>query len=470
MFITETRKKLGTTLCSMFTTVSKRLNLLIETQKKIDDSKIKFDVETSNFGFKRMEQLYPVKIRDDIKGYPCIAYDKFSDSIKFGIKVIPLESRYREDSHPCRIEVTLIKEFTKLVRNYVTPHVTYFFKDMMVSNKKKSLTRFPLKSLRHDILKESKVLIAEYVPGGSIEEWIQEQPNITEKQWKYIVFSVAWTLLVLQNEYKFMHNDFHYGNILIDTSIDPTDSSFIKYVLNKNGHEQTSFNVQNVGLLPKIWDFEFASTYAPNMTFQNEFFKSDENENDSIPHEFNPYYDLHYFLVTLLDLDIPDRLRDFILDLYPEDVLPPIGDHSDDSTMDSNDQDEEYYRTDESDCSGSETETETETETYFDSETTNSSMTDSSEIDTETESYDSEESQIRTDYMYGPRLLNGTEKVFKLPTPLEILESSYFAEYRKPIPKRGRTDVVFTYELPGNDDESSNAHEEGDQENIIPVL
>jgi len=489
----------------MFITIKRRLELLADMQRKILSQDMTFDPEKANFGFKRMEQLFPV-VQDEIKGYPCVAYDKFSDPIKFGIKVIPLELKYENSTHPCRIEIALLKEFTELVTSYVTPHITFFFKEMSVSNKKKALTRFPLKSLRKEIFKNSNVLVAEYVPGGSIEEWIQEQPNITEKQWKFIIFSVAWTLLVLQDSYKFLHNDFHYGNILVDTSIDPTDKSIYQYELNKNDEsEPTVFNVQNVGLLPKLWDFEFASTYTddPRTRFKNDFFKETE---ESIPNDFNPYYDLHCFLTSLLELDIPDRLRDFILSWYPEEVLPPMWESDTESGTSSTRsrsysrsrsrsrkrsrsrsespcnsncscctysyRTEEYYKTDEStketdnstctstsastssrDENRGRTKTSSRRRSSISTSTSDSrtNSTDAYDADhsrgysrrrrsrstaSDCRSYSSEESELRTEFMLGDRMLNGTEKLFKLPTPMDLLESDYFADYRKPLHKK----------------------------------
>ncbi len=101
-------------LITMFLTIKKRLELLIETQKKVLNNEIVFDPDKANFGFKYLEQLFPV-VHYEIKGYPCVAYNKFSDLIKFGVKVIPLELKFENETHPCKIELALLKEFTSLV-------------------------------------------------------------------------------------------------------------------------------------------------------------------------------------------------------------------------------------------------------------------------------------------------------------------------------------------------------------------
>ena len=531
----------------MFVSIKERLDLLVDVQKQIQSDMIKFDPNQTNFGFRRMEQLYPVG-KDEIKGYPCKASNRFSDPVMFGIKVIPLENKFDDiETHPCHIETELLKEFTNLVVENVTPHMTFYFDDMSVGNKKRALTRFPLKSLEEEIFKECKVLIAEYVPGGSIEEWIQEQPNISENQWKYIIFSMAWTLHVLQTQYHFLHNDFHFGNVLIDTSIDPRDKSYYQYLLKQEvgedgkKTEDIKFNIQNVGLLPKLWDLEFSTTFAWEKAKKNDFFRRGD---DNIPTEFNPYYDLHCFLTSLLDLDyIPEKTREFIHSLYPEEVLPPVAEYDSEfdsintseyeSDYDSEDSFEseydyapdEYYRTDETtmesresnssrkqsikssasvkDTELSSTEEERDSQTnctkrsYDSSISSTSSITrrksydssissksskscnssissessksynsskseisrnstrrkyDESENDDETKSETesgwsvcSDGSQIRTEFMLGDRMLNGTEKKFNLPTPKDILLHTYFADYRKPLNKK-KLAHVFTFD------------------------
>lgn len=68
-----------------------------------------------------------------------------------------------------------------------------------------------------------------------------------------------------------------------------------------------------------------------------------------------------------------------------------------------------------------------------------------SEGDSETTYSDG--SQFRTEYMLGDRMLNGTEKIFKLPTPFDIITSEYFSDYRKPLSGNKVPDTVFSYTL-----------------------
>ena len=243
----------------MFFTISQKLQLLFEIDQKFKNGVIVFDPSQLHFGFKRMQQLYPV-VDDEIKGYPCIAYNKLTDSIKYGVKIIPLELKFDLDNHPANIEIILLELFKQLVIDSVTPHITFYFKALNIPNTKKSVTMFPLKGQKKYIYKHCNILIAEYVPGGSIQEFVQEQPNLSDRQWKYIIFSMAWTLFILQSKYEFMHNDFHYGNILIDTTIDPLNKSYLQYQLILPDDTQITYSIQNAGILAKLWDLEFAAT------------------------------------------------------------------------------------------------------------------------------------------------------------------------------------------------------------------
>lgn len=450
---------------------------------KINSEKIVFDSDKAFFGFKRLIQLHPVDDEEQIKGYPCLAYNKHSDVVKLGMKVIPLEKKYDLENHPCLVEIKLLKEFTSLIIKEITPHITFYFTDIVVYNKKKALTQFPLKGNRNYIHKNSRVLIAEYVPGGSIEEWIHEQPNISEKQWKYIIFSVAWTLLVLHDQYQFMHNDFHYGNILIDTSISPTDKSYIKYILKTTDREKPyHFNVQNCGILPKCWDAEFSRTFAENFKCENILFKE---VTENIPNYFTPYYDLHYFLTSLLELDcLPEKIRDFILSHYPAEVLPPIKNkeyYNTDSDISSGsnssisrtsiniDDTNRYYETDEESTNTYETESNSSSDEENDktsssvnsnSEYSGSGYSGSDESECTSRSSNSNRSSstcscsscnsvknLRTDYMLGDRLLNGTEDKIKLPKPIDIICHEYFSDYRNPLGNSKKVNCTFSYEL-----------------------
>ena len=188
---------------------------------------------------------------------------------------------------------------------------------MNVRNTQSAITKFPLKLIQKRIFPTCNVLVSEFVPGGSIEDFIDKmEPSV--EQWRFICFSIIWTLCVLQDKYRFMHNDCHYGNVLIDDSINPEDNTVLAYKLTLPDTQSCTYFVKNCGIIPKIWDLEFSNVFRGIKLPFNEF----SGNGDSMPHDFNPYYDLHLFLTGLLELNIPQKIRDFILDIYPPELIP----------------------------------------------------------------------------------------------------------------------------------------------------
>jgi hypothetical protein len=376
--------------------------------------------------------------------------------MKFAIKVIPLENRYEKHIHPSHLEVTYLKELTALVRNYHTPHIAYHFEHFEVKNNTKALTCFPLKEFRHELFKDTLILVAEFVSGGSLEEWIQtdETAVIADGVWKYIIFSIAWTMYILQDKYRLMHCDLHFGNILIDTCISSQDKLPMEYRLNVDG-KQRIFHVPQLGVLPKAWDWEFTHTHNDSIkgVYPNRFGAKEDN----IPGYFNPVYDLHCFLASLLEMNIPTSVRDFILSLYPPELIPEpgarrhrsFGDRSDDESSRGSDTgsegssiavDDDFSLHSEDysdDGEGSRTPSD---EVYW---RTNETMdTSHHSVDPEDMLVDEESgtgtgseedtdgSQIRTEFLLGERMLNGSETKFQgLPTPYSLLHHPFFDEY-----------------------------------------
>lgn len=451
----------------MVSKVRERLQLLIKTYKDVQQRRFVFNPDKPKFGLAKFEQLFPVDTDHEIKGYPCVAYNLMSDPVKFGIKVNPLENRYDEDKHPCRIEVTLLREFTKnCILTGASPHVTFYFTDMDVRNNKSAVTKFPLKYIRHDLHKISNVLVSEFVPGGSIEDYVQ-LVDPTVEQWRYIIFSMAWTLTVLQDKYRFMHNDFHYGNILVDNSIDEDEPSWLSYRLVFPDKHALSFLSRSCGIIPKIWDFEFGNVYKGMPLTNNSFVGHD----DCMPVEFNPYYDLHFFLTSLLELSVPKDIEKFIMSIYPPELIPErVDDHESDCStcssasryssmssisFDSNcaekasSFEDHYYLTDESDESDCDSGTETESESESETESDTVSFSTSSQSSRHT---GGRRGLKRTEFLHGDRMINGAHLKFKgLPTPLSLLSHEFFSCYRKQPTHKGpsrMSDIVcFEYAL-----------------------
>jgi hypothetical protein len=178
---------------------------------------------------------------------------------------------------------------------------------------------------------------------------------------------------------------------------------------------------------PYQYDYKTHQTIIDDKTY------SDLNDDYNVPYQYNEFYDLHYFLTSLLDLYISQTLFDWIIKIYPEEVIPEEETSSDSSGSSS-------Y------TNNSDTETETQTDTS-NTDTSNSSGTETTNTDIsnskETDTSDSNSSDLLSDlsdlsinsnnsknqYIYEGRLINGVETLFKLPTPLETLKDEFFQEF-----------------------------------------
>jgi hypothetical protein len=280
------------------------------------------------------------------------------------------------------------------------------------------------------------------VDGGSLDNWIyntyENDKEIEDDQWKNIVFQLIYTIAIIQKYYKMMHNDFHYGNILIDTSIKP--GGYLVYQI-----DQKTYYLKNTGIIPRLWDFEFSMVYSDKIpdAYPNKFIlgpydydrklhktiiTDDEMENLSdselnVPFNYNEVYDVHYFLTSLLDLYISQELFDWIIELYPRELIP------DD--------------TDSTASSSSNSSVASSSSVVASSSSVASSLDSFTHSETETKSTSNKNSDDNK-YLLEGRLINGANDVFQLPTPLELLKQKFFEPFTvKPDDFDEKTAIYF---------------------------
>lgn len=482
-------------------TYNEKLEILKNIRVAIKKKKFILDESIDRFGFDDLTLLHTVKNKDEVKGYPFVAsknVSKVLKGLKLGLKIVPLEIKYEKEEHPIDLEFLSLKEFTEsLVYTNITPHITFYLGSQKVTNRNRALKFLNLKRLEVEekIRKYSKILISEFVPGGCLNDWIRnvydKDESISDIQWKYIVFQLIYTLAVIQNKYKFMHNDFHYGNILIDNSI--KKEGYFVYEIKRNG-QTTKWYVKNLGIIPKVWDCEFGMCYSNSIEhfYPNKFVignkiydkkthtavKPPINENlstetsteSNVPYNYNETYDLHYFLTSLLDLYISKELFDWILNLYPEELIPKdtnssyttsntsdtnnSSDSDIDSDIDSEDSDINSNETgsDMSDMSDMSDTTDLSKEISELNANLSANLDISENIscdDSEIESIISSESSYNDPYLAEGRMRNGVEKEFNnIPTPVMLLDSEFFEEMtKKPVDFEESTAVYFKYEF-----------------------
>ena len=451
---------------------NKKLEKLNSIKHEIKKKRLFFDEDKDMFGFETMSQLIKVNNTSNIKGYPFVIYNKNDE--KYGLKVVPLETKYDKAENPANLEHIILKFLTEnVVNKNISPHFVHFLGHSKISNKSRAIKQLNLKKLEieNKIRRHSNVIISEYVNGRSIDNWVHEiyenDKSVSDLQWKIIVFQLIYTIYVMQVYFKLTHNDFHYGNIFIDDTIKP-EGYYVYKIKDK------TYYLKNTGIMPKIFDFEFAMAYGnkieeayPNKyiighcTFDKNTQKytinddSDlDDDDDNVPYNYNEFYDVHYFLTCMLDLYISEELFNWILSVYPSKVIPEDSTNSSDSSTDSSSDSSSGKSSD----SSSNSSTDSSTDSSSDSSSNNScdsscdnsdlsssyySTTSDSSDSSYTTSHESESSESEK-YVIEGRLVNGAEKLFTLPTPFELLSHEFFSEFlKKPDDFDEKTAVYF---------------------------
>ncbi len=414
-----------------------KLSMLSKLRSKYRSKKIILDDSKDKLGLNEMYQLTVRKDSKELKGIPFrIQFKNISD--KIGLKIIPVDERYSKIEHPCFLENITLKTITdEIILKKRSPHFVHYIGSKKISNSSRGLKHLNFNDLykKYDIKNYSNVLLSEYVNEGSLDNWIyniyENDKEISSTQWKIIVFQLVQSIYTLQKHFKMMHNDCHYGNILIDTSISP--GGYLVYHVDND-----IFYIPNTGVLPKLWDFEFSMSFQQTKNsnlYPNKFITgcyqydytqnktiidsdtSDIYTNNNVPYNYNEVYDLHYCLTSLLDLFISEDLYNWIINLYPDELLPEDTDSNSSFSNDSNyssnsvSKDSGYSSISVSDDSGY-------SSISYDSCSSSDSDTSSYSINTDSIS--------NTKFLKDGRLINGIENSYNLVTPKELLKNDFF--------------------------------------------
>ncbi len=436
----------------IYKNIDEKINYLKSVRDDIKKNKLVFNENKDNFGFDSMKSIIKVKNDDEIKGYPFKIDDKRIKTKNLALKVIPFDCDYNKDEHPSNLEIIILKKLTdSIVLTNISPHITFYLGCFKINNKNKALAKTTLKKLymQKRIKNKSIVLISEYVNSGSLDKWYDEIYNndniITNTDWKIIIFQIVYTLYVLQYYFKLNHNDSHCGNILIDRTIQKDNNYYVYEIKN------TKFYIKNNGILPKLFDFEFAMSFSDTIkdSYPNKYIidslnydkklhktieRTDFSDNDikNFPVNFSEIYDLHFFLTSILELSISTEINNWIVNLYPMELIPDF------SKSDSSSSDSSSFDTSDSDSSSStdstsnsESSTKSNTSNYQDSENDSKD----SDNDSKDSEYDSKDSDINSSndefrYLKRGRIINGIETQFEnLPTPGNLLFCEFFKEF-----------------------------------------
>ena len=289
-------------------------------QEKIEQRKVRLtDCDLSPFQTRILQKFHdPFKFQ--FKNAEVISICLNGDcSQKIIAKALPfLEISSNRD--PASVEPRLIRMLTKNVLDKnQSPHIVRYlgaFGCRSDTPLYKSIKGINQRSLRNQLV----VLIAEFVDSGDIADFLNNKTDemsdteLTELL-RAMIFQVIYTLAVLQERFKFMHNDLHTGNVLIQSVKNIKKNEVIEYTF-----KGQKYFVPRLPFIPKLWDFDFATTFDSD-EFENIKVVKDTYRNYGIRPEFNPSYDLHFFLQSLLREFIPDAINVFIRTVFPPEFI-----------------------------------------------------------------------------------------------------------------------------------------------------
>lgn len=378
--------------------IEEKIEKLDTLRSNIKKKKVVIDETKENFGFERMKQLN--KVSDDyISGIPYRLNMK--DGNKFVLKVTPIHTTFEKDRNPVYIENIILKELTEtFIKKYKIPNFLFYLGSSKISCKSPALKTKYFSLLNNEGVVRSKcnVLMSEYVERGSLYSYV-EYKNISLELWKSIIFQVMYAIYAMQKTFKIMHNDLHHGNILIDKI---NENGYISY--NVNG---VKYYIKHNGIIPKLFDFEFAMAYKKMDGMYENAIIDDKKEYFDY---FNEGVDVHEFLDSLLDFELPKELEDWIRSKYDERILSRPDESRDISSEYSTTTSYSYHEQESEQSKKSENEDATD----FDNQSSDTS----------------EPSISKGDLLIQRKILKGAEKIVKLPSPLEILTDDFFASYR----------------------------------------
>lgn len=311
-------------------------NIDIETFLQITRSKLRYVSSGSGGHMFRCCSRYKKKGQGNGSGKEKAHY--------FALKIVPFRKNdtygsVHDPSRPENSEIDCCCVLSRFVTNRETPHVVcpvtcfntsidsirrldlnmqHVYNTKKFEKFKEFLSRTKKPGYYHDTC---SIMISEWANAGDLLSFLRDEyHNLTEMQWRVIMFQVLHPLAVIQNENPgFRHNDLKANNILIhETSHKAKWNASVKYRIG-----DTRFLVPNIGMQLLIADFDFAN--IPGV-IDNRKVRSEWCRKINITPDPNRYYDMHYFFYTLFYCylkkffetpTVPSSVKYFIQQMVP---------------------------------------------------------------------------------------------------------------------------------------------------------
>lgn len=260
-------------------------------------------------------------------------------SPNYAVKIVayPRKENYGDMfnvKRPENAELLMIRLLSQFVKSKMTPHIvlpiTTFNtsikpfislpKDNIVNNKKYDM--FVKRYKKGEYYDNVSILISEWANSGDLLEYIKNNyKSLTIKEWRVLMFQIISVLAIIQNKYPgFRHNDMKANNLLVHKIDMNKDNTKFKYKINGQ-----IYIVPNIGVMIKLWDFDFAC--IPGIV-DNSKVDAEWTDKINIKPEQNRYYDIHYFFNTLTkkgffpefysEETVPEKIKEFVRRVVPE--------------------------------------------------------------------------------------------------------------------------------------------------------
>lgn len=308
-------------LCCLLRHMPPRVKPQIEQEEKQldDDFNRLFSPGTPRFGLDSINWI-PGNWQPDTRKAYIFKVSSALLSHKIYGKLILRDRKYSTMDHPKDIEHQVLLYICRQVRP-LAPHLfPHVLKVLPIGIYNRSLCPIPLydhQNLGHDMLHEDCVLVMTRAYDSTLYQVIEAEV-LSVEELTVIIFQICWMLMLVQCELQMVHRDFHTENILLSHQPQPPS----KYKLDYEGRH-TVFTLPATGITPVMWDVEGSLTFNSICHHPHNPLGS-LPDIDAVPTAFNAAYDLHFFLMCLLDLSIPPQIRDWIISLYPPELVPQM--------------------------------------------------------------------------------------------------------------------------------------------------
>lgn len=264
----------------------------------------------------------------------------------YAVKVVayPKKEKYGDINdirRPENAELLMIKVLSYFVVNKQTPHVILpigtfntsikpflsLIEDDVVDNDNTKYKQFLEKYKKKGYHEQVSILMSEWANKGDLLDFIRRHyTKLTLIHWKVFLFQIISTLAVIQSKFpSFRHNDLKANNILVHKDKESKKNVVFRYTVNNR-----KYVIPNIGYQIKLWDFDFAC--IPGIV-ENKKVNAKWTNNINVIPKKNRYYDIHYFLNTLIkrgffpqfntSKSIPEEVKEFVYRIVPEKYQKP---------------------------------------------------------------------------------------------------------------------------------------------------